>query len=366
MRSRFFDSAGIVIPAILLAAVAALLLLHRADPSGRGSGMIQLTFDGASVSNLFPVASPDGRYVAFQRCSDPLISKSMDGQAQYSFKEDESNWDIFRINVDGTSLVRLTDSPHVDDAPAWSPDARTIAYRSFDGGRFALFLMDANGGHKRQLLSDPNADAKTPSFAPAGDKVVFYANRAGRQDWNLFTVNVADGQVKQLTYGTYEDKHPQFTPDGKEVIFHSDRAQATLKSRTHHKLMKIFARDLASGESKSLSDANELRDDRHAFPSPDGRFIVYHSLLYAPDPKQSNQFKKASEDIFIMTRDGRKRINVTHGDHRYFKHPSWSADGMGVYCVFKEKTAGGAAIQGQSGGWNLCYLPVAGIIKQLE
>lgn len=363
MLRSIYKPVGLLVPAALLAGVVFLLSQRAATDA---LPIVQLTFDGPGVANHFPVASPDGRYLLFQRCDHPAVTRTPDGQTLYHFKEDESNWDIYRMRVDGTEVTRLTDSPAVEDEPAWSPDGGTIAYRFVDQARFTIWLMDADGSNKRPLVDDPNWHAKTPSFAPDGSKVIFYANRAARQSWNVFTIDLASREIKQLTTGPFEDKHPQFTPDARAILFHSDRQNLTIKTKTHHKLMRIFALDLATEVCTPLTDPKETRDDRHAFLSPDGRHIVYHSLRFGPDPQHMNQYKKVGEDIYIMTHDGRRQINVTQGERRYFKHPSWSADGKGIYCVFKDKRGSAGETSAREGAWNVGYLSVQAALEHLR
>lgn len=366
MGSKVFRNAGLVVPVVGLAALVLLLFLRRAGPSAHGLAVVPLTFDGLGVANHYPVASPDGRFLLFQRCAEPVSTRTPDGKTVYHFKEDESNWDIYRMRVDGSEVTRLTDAPAVEDEPGWSPDGTTIVYRMLEKACFTLWLMDADGGNKRPLLADPNSHSKTPSFSPDGRQVIFYANRAARQSWNIFTMDLAGGAIQQLTTGAFEDKHPQFTPDGRGIIFHSDRNNLTVKTTGPHKLMAVFSLDLESKEIHPLTDEQEHRDNRHAFVSPDGRHIVYHSLRYGPDPQHPGQYKKFDGDICVMTRDGRKRVNVTHADPRAFKHPSWSADSKGIYAVFKDKGDDTTSSPEKGGAWNLCYIDASAALKQLD
>jgi Tol biopolymer transport system component len=254
----------------------------------------------------------------------------------------------------------------VEDEPAWSPDSKTIAYRFFSKTSFTIWLMDPDGGSKRPLVADPATDAKAPAFSPDGGKIVFYGNRVARQSWNIFTIDLATHEIKQLTRGPFEDKHPQFTPDERAIIFHSDRKAMTIKTRESHRLMAIYVLDLPTDEIAPVTDLKETCDDRHAFLSPDGRFIVYHSSSYVALGPHPNRHQKASEDIWITTRNGSKRINVSAGNSgSSFKHPSWSADGKSVYCVFKDK-ARRADTGREKTPWNLCVIDVREALQQLN
>ena len=75
--------------------------------------------DGTDVRRIptdswveYPSWSPDGRRIAF-----------MGGASAREY-------DIWAVDVDGTDLVQLTDSPGQDGWPAWSPDGSRIAFTS--------------------------------------------------------------------------------------------------------------------------------------------------------------------------------------------------------------------------------------------
>jgi tetratricopeptide (TPR) repeat protein len=64
----------------------------------------------------------------------------------------DGNWEVYVLEVDGSGLVRLTDSPAQDGLPAWSPDGLTIAYVSDEGGTWAVWAVDASGANRRKLF----------------------------------------------------------------------------------------------------------------------------------------------------------------------------------------------------------------------
>src|SRR6185312_6212146 len=146
-----------------LAAVPFLAPSYRKIEMSVSKGPVQvrqLTFDTGSseqVINEFAVASPDGKYFVIQHSEDPKPVKRPDGTPAIDFKE-SSNWDIYRYNVDGSSRLQLTNEQTSEDQPTWSPDSQTIVYRKLNGKSFDLYLMDADGRNKRELLIDPEHD----------------------------------------------------------------------------------------------------------------------------------------------------------------------------------------------------------------
>ena len=65
--------------------------------------------------------------------------------------------DIFKADLDGKNLVRLTDAPGYDAEGSYSPDGKQIVFTSFRDGDAEIYIMDADGknaapDHARQGL----------------------------------------------------------------------------------------------------------------------------------------------------------------------------------------------------------------------
>ena len=56
------------------------------------------------------------------------------------------------LREDGTGLSRLTNNASDDGLPAWSPDGKTIAFVSNQGGAWAVWVMNADGSSRRELF----------------------------------------------------------------------------------------------------------------------------------------------------------------------------------------------------------------------
>ncbi len=85
----------------------------------------------------------------------------------------------------------------------WSPDSRRLVYSRTHRGRHGamlndLYIVDADGRHRRQLTKDRRAFS--PTFAPDGNRVAFVAS----EGWtaNLFVLDLETGVERPLTHFT--------------------------------------------------------------------------------------------------------------------------------------------------------------------
>jgi TolB protein len=106
---------------------------------------------------------------------------------------------IFRMNMDGADIQRLTPGEGEASNPSWHPGGQIIAYawtRGFATGNFNIFWMDVTTRKYNQLTHGEGRN-ENPSWAPDGAHLVFMSTRGGSHQLYSMLANGTD--VRQLT-----------------------------------------------------------------------------------------------------------------------------------------------------------------------
>ncbi len=153
-----------------------------------GTGFAKLVDSECGSANFKPSFSPDGTQIVF-------ASKRERGGVR------SPTLDIFVINVDGSNLRRLTDSPEGGFSPVWSPDGKQILFGLTTAGELWVVDVEEGTGPPERLLQVADAFQIDPGgWSPDGSKVYLTVW------WPGFTadVHVLDLRSGQLTALTAE------------------------------------------------------------------------------------------------------------------------------------------------------------------
>ncbi|MCX6035745.1 MAG: hypothetical protein NTV38_12345, partial [Chloroflexi bacterium] len=109
-----------------------------------------------STPSLTPVATavPTGTSgPAPQPIPNPPV-QSIGQIVFFGNQDDPYNFEIYKINADGTGLTSLTNNPARDMVPAWSPDKSKIAFTSDRDGRTEIYVMNSDGSGVTRLTNN--------------------------------------------------------------------------------------------------------------------------------------------------------------------------------------------------------------------
>jgi dipeptidyl aminopeptidase/acylaminoacyl peptidase len=152
--------------------------------------------------------SPDGRTIAF--------SSNRDGKAG---EMASTNRDIWLVPITGGALRKLTTNPAADEEPVFSPDGKHLVTRSqrragFESDRWYLDVYDVAAGTKRTVFTTPDISVDHFQLSRDGQTIWFLAAEKGLH--NLYSVSFAGGAPKLVAKG---GSISQFSPGNGFAVF---------------------------------------------------------------------------------------------------------------------------------------------------
>jgi eukaryotic-like serine/threonine-protein kinase len=192
------------------------------------------------------------------------------------------------------------------NAVGWIPDGR-IVFSSNESGRIDLWLMDPDGGNRKQLTSNSGRNVGAV-VSPDGQYIVFTSTRSGAPA--IWRMNIDGSNSKQLTYGL-SDGLPAISPDGKSVVY-------TSLGATKPTVWKV---SIEGGDARELTS----RVATNPLVSPDGKFVAY---LY---PESHDPFAPSNR-IAIIPFEGGDPIKTLPfpAGIRIQTIAQWSPDGKSI------------------------------------
>jgi dipeptidyl aminopeptidase/acylaminoacyl peptidase len=211
---------------------------------------------------------------------------------------------IWAFDLDGGKATQLTRGPGRDSSPAWSPDARQLAFVSDrNEGVPQVFVLPQQGGEARQVTHLPKG-VESIKWHPSGRQLYATASvavdpdlrgRAGSKEpeerksgpelaWrlpykaegagylldrqiHLFSIDVESGEATQLTHGPFDVVSFDLSRNGQRIAY-----SRTREGRFAH-LTDLWVCDHAGKGAKQLS--SDHPDVMAPHWSPDGHWIAF-------------------------------------------------------------------------------------------
>jgi TolB protein len=171
---------------------------------------------------------------------------------------------------------------------------------SNDDGDLDIVLLDAITGQFLARLTDLPGDEQLPHWLPDGSGFIFSADE-GTSGWAVYAGDM-DGNLTQLTHSGHFDGIAFPSPDGRQIVFYSSRDDD----------YEIYIMDI-DGRNQTRLTTSRGRDASPVF-SPDGQWVAFESD------------RDGDYELFAMRPDGsdvRKLTSNQDGDWV----PMFSPDG---------------------------------------
>lgn len=299
----------------------------------------QLTFGGDNAEAYF---SFDGKYLIFQR-TDPKAGIKCD--QIWMGKIPEKEGETFEPKLISTGTGRTTcayfypdgkhilyasthlgsvDCPPVPDRSKYGNKYIWPVYESFD-----IFKADINGKIVKRLTDKSGYDAEA-TFSPKGDIILFTSMRDG--DLDLYTMDLEGNHVKRITNSLGYDGGAWFSPDGKKIIWRASRPTTPEEIKEYKDLL---AENLVAPTHMEVWIANADGTDAHQVTNlaqanwapnflPDGNHFIFCS---------NHEYKRGFPfNMYIANLDG-TNIEKISRDKGFDAFPMFSPDGKKiVFC----------------------------------
>ena len=198
-----------------------------------------------------PAISADGRYIAF--------SVAQNRQTL-----------LYTMQADGTNARIVADSLHMEGAPAWTPDGKSITIAANDHGAPHLFRFPLDGHPAAPFVGEYSVD---PAWAPDGRFVIY----SGPDIGTVFSVQAVTNEGAPFPLPSLAlsrgGRRMVFLPGGRELI--------VLRGEIGHRNLWLI--NLNTGAERQLTTLSPDFDIRDFDISPDGHEAVLERVQQRSD-----------------------------------------------------------------------------------
>ncbi len=185
-------------------------------------GKIVFLSDRGGLYPQLYVMNPDGSDQHLCNCSDVLTTMvnnelTSPDKKQFLFvkqagsarSQDFQIWTHNNeLNEDKVITGAPPGFPTVDYDPAWSPDARFIAWVSEANGFDEIYLHNRDTNEDDRLTESHGEWYKHPSFSPDGSQLVFWSNRSDVNRKQIWLMSLDGSNQRNIGNNQYNDWQP--------------------------------------------------------------------------------------------------------------------------------------------------------------
>ncbi|MAG58284.1 MAG: hypothetical protein CMJ83_18510 [Planctomycetes bacterium] len=272
--------------------------------------------------------SPDGKQLLYVR-SDP------------DWDENKTIAHVWRVSVDGTGSVQMTNGEKGEGSPRWAPDGSVIAFvaRRGDDKHGQIYRIPNRGGEAIRLTEHPTSPGRI-QWSPDGKFIYFSATddqtkkekaRAkvkdnvfqfdeNKKNTHVWRVEIATGETEQITDGDFTVTGFSLSRDGSMIAHH--RAPGPLYDDRPKSEVWVMAAD---GSDATRLTTNPIGEGG-AQLSPDNSQVLF--VANTDDELKAFYFNPR---LFVVPVSGGKPQPIVAGGTYSVGRAMWSAGGESIY-----------------------------------
>jgi dipeptidyl aminopeptidase/acylaminoacyl peptidase len=349
MKKRAMGTLSVLILVVSPLAVSCAEAAAQTTPLDR-------TLDSLGAPHGFKevVISPDGKRVAW-------VESLQNKEGQPSANSAIFVQDLASSSVAPRCITAGADgAAHEEHELAWSPDGTRLAFISDAANSDDFYVADLRPGAKSarpRQLTHLTGSLSNPAWSPDGKALAFlFIENAPRPpgplqpmtkdegvveqhiyEQRLATVDVASGQVRQVSPADMYVYEYDWSPDGKSLVASAARGSGD----NNWWVAELYALDVRSGVMRPLYKPRlQIAVPRW---SPDGKSIAFIEGLMSDQGSNGG-------DIFVVPAAGGEARNVTPGMKASASGLAWQPDSNTILFVERVDGDTGFAAVDASGG----------------
>jgi tricorn protease len=179
-------------------------------------------------------------------------------------------------------------------SPVWSPDGKSIAYFSDEGGEYKLHVRNQDGNTQARRYELTGAGFyDTPTWSPDSQKIAFADN-----SWSLYWIDLKTGGTKKVAsehlYGPSREETiwHSWSPDSKWIVY-------TVSTRAY--IQSVYAYSVEENKSYPITDG--LSEVSEPVFDQSGKYLFFFGSTDAGPEKdwfaQSTADSRATESLYV-------------------------------------------------------------------